>query len=87
MMDTRWSKPAWNAALDAANEAATSRPRWGGQNGWDAEFMETVSTRLPRDMADKLRQYCEEAHVTRYHLVNFMLRVWMAAWEGIRERR
>lgn len=49
--------------------------------------METVSTRMPRDIAEQLRQYCDEANVTRYHLINYMLRAWMAGWEVLRNER
>jgi hypothetical protein len=49
--------------------------------------METVSTRLPRDIAEQLRRYCDEAHVSRYYLINYMLRAFMAGWEVLRHDR
>lgn len=49
--------------------------------------MRTVSTRFRTDQADRLREYCREANVTRYGLINYMLRAWMAAWERTREVR
>lgn len=86
-MNTDWSIPAYEAGVDAARHAAQPRARWDGQNGWDADNMETVSTRMPRDIAEQLRQYCDEAHVSRYHLINYMLRTFMAGWEVLRHDR
>ena len=83
-MDTRWSEPAYAAALAAAENGKEPRPRWSGQNGWDAENMVTESTRFPRDLDAQLRRCCREAHVTRYHLINYMLRLFIAAWEAKR---
>ena len=84
-MKTEWACPAWGAAMDAAAVAAEpKRKRWQGQANWDAENMRTESTRFPVDLDTKLREYCREAGVSRYYLINYMLRVWMAAWEEVR---
>ena len=83
-MDTRWSTPAWSAAMMAAGSTPDSRRKWAGQQKWDAENIRTESTRFPVDLDEKLRQYCREARVTRYYLINYMLRTWLAAWEAIR---
>ena len=82
-----WKGIAQAAAEKAARRAAASRKRWDGQAAWDAENMRTVSTRFRTDQADRLREYCREANVTRYGLINYMLRAWMAAWERTREVR
>ena len=87
MLHTKWAGPAWAAGMDAAAMTAapkTQRKRWAGQADWDAENMRTESTRFPADLDTKLREYCREAHVSRYYLINYMLRVWIAAWEGVR---
>lgn len=87
-MNTEWSVPAWSAGVEAAGEAAGGGARkWAGQADYDREWMKTESTRFPLDLHQKLEAYCREAGVTRYHLINYMLRVWMAAWEGVRNGR
>lgn len=48
--------------------------------------METVSTRMPKEDAAQLRQYCQDAGINRYTLLNYMLRTWMAAWAADHER-
>lgn len=85
-MKTEWSGPAWLTACAAASASQESRRRWAGQNAWDAENMETVSTRMPKEDAAQLRQYCQDAGINRYTLLNYMLRTWMAAWAADHER-
>ena len=84
MFDTEWSGPAWTAAMEAAASTPESRRRWARQQEWDGENIRTESTRFPVDLDRKLRKYCREAKISRYYLINYMLRTWMAAWEVIR---
>lgn len=76
-----WSRIAWEIARDAARAEPSTRRRWAGQNEWDAEHMHTESTRFPRCWDEELRRCCREAGVTRYALISYLLRAWMAAWE------
>ena len=76
-----WSRPAYEAAMEGAKELPFRRRRWAWQNEYDAQNMRTESTRFPLDEDIRLRQCCREAHVTRYTLINYLLRTWMAAWE------
>lgn len=82
-MDTKWSTPAYETAVTAGKEAGdpAARRRWAGQAEYDRDWMRTESTRFPLDLHRKLVKCCQEAGVSRYHLINYMLRVWMAAWE------
>lgn len=86
MLDVRWSAPAWTAATIAAATPREERRRWSGQNGWDAEHMRTVSTRLPTEEAARLERYCREAGITRYQLLGYMIKTWMAGWEEVAHR-
>lgn len=86
-MDFRWSETAYQVAAEAGKEGSAARRRWGQQDLWDAENMRTVSTRLTLDQDAELRQCCQEAHVTRYALTNYLLRAWMAAWWAYRDHR
>lgn len=79
-MEKDWKIPAYEAAVEAAKEGQPGRRRWASQNEWDAENMRTESTRFPLDRDRLLRQYCREARVTRYTLIGYLLRAWMAAW-------
>ena len=81
-MDLRWSKHAFEAATEAATSAGTAAMKRERQAQWDADNIRTESTRFPIEMDAKLRKYCDEANVTRYTLINYLLRVWMAAWEA-----
>ena len=81
-MDIRWSKHAFEAATEAATPAGTAAMKRQRQAQWDADHIRTESTRFPVDLDAKLREYCNEANVTRYTLINYLLRVWMAAWEA-----
>lgn len=85
-MDVRWSAPAYQAATQAAGEDKQARRRWDGQNDWDRENMCSESTRFTADLDAELRQCCKEAGVTRYTLIAYLLRTWMAAWRAERER-
>ena len=84
-MQTEWSVPAWCAAMDTARELVSdpvaARRRWAGQTAWDADHMCTESTRYPRHLDARLRRCCKEAGISRYYLISYMLRAWMAAWE------
>lgn len=84
-MRREWAGPAWMAACAAASTAREKRKRWPRQAAWDAEHLETVSTRLPIAEATRLRRYCKEAGISRYTLLNYMVRAWMAAWSADHE--
>lgn len=71
---------AYEAAVGAAKAAA--RRRWRGQAAWDKDNMETVSCRLPRGEAARLRRCCKEAGLTRYELIAYMVSIFMAGWEA-----
>lgn len=86
MPDVRASAPAWTAAMIAAATPREERRRWHGQNGWDSEHMRTVSTRLPTEEAARLERYCREAGITRYQLIGYMVKTWMAGWEEVAHR-
>lgn len=79
-MDLRWSGIAYQVGVEAGKAGPSERRRWFLQNEWDAENMRTESTRFPLDLDTELRQCCREAHVTRYALIAYLLRAWMAAW-------
>lgn len=81
-MDIRWSKHAFEAATEAATPDGAAAIKRERQALWDADHIRTESTRFPVDLDAKLREYCNEANVTRYTLINYLLRVWMAAWEA-----
>lgn len=83
--DMKWVLPAYQAGTNAAMPEGRKRMRWARQKEWDGDHIFTESTRLPADLDRKLRQYCREAGVTRYHLIGYMLRAWMAAWEVVRD--
>lgn len=85
-MDMRWSTAAYEVAVAAGKEQKAARRRWDGQNLWDAENMCTESTRFTVEQDEDLRRCCEEAGVTRYTLINYLLRTWMAAWKVSWER-
>lgn len=85
MYDLRWSQKAWKTAVAAGKAPEKERKKWAGQNDWDKDNMLTISTRLTIKDALRLKVYCKEAGITVYTLVNYMVRVWMAAWET--ERR
>ena len=77
-----WSIDAYQTAMQAAKADSLTRRRWAGQNEWDAEHMCTESTRFTADRDAELRRCCREAGITRYTLIGYMLRTWMAAWKG-----
>ncbi len=85
-MDLRWSDLAYQGAAEAGTAGPQERRRWYAQNEWDAEHMRTESTRFPLDLDTELRQCCREAHVTRYTLINYLLRAWMTAWKAYGQR-
>ena len=76
-----WSIDAYQTAMQAAKADSITRRRWAGQNEWDAENMRTESTRFTADRDAELRRCCREAGITRYTLIGYMLRTWMAAWQ------
>ncbi len=47
--------------------------------------MRTESTRFTAEQHAELKRCCMEAGVNRYQLINYMLRLWMAAWERKKE--
>lgn len=80
-MDMRWSRHAYLSAMDAAKQPPRTRRRWAGQSEYDAEHMVTESTRFTVAQDAALRRCCREAGISRYTLINYLLRAWMAAWE------
>lgn len=72
---------AYTAAVDAGKAPRDARRRWAGQNEYDSENMKTEATRFTAAEDERLRRCCGEAGVTRYTLINYLLRTWMAAWE------
>lgn len=79
-MNTAGHIVAYDAAISAAKAAA--RRRWRGQAAWDKDNMKTVSCRLPRGEAERLRRCCREAGINVYQLVMYMVLTWMAGWEA-----
>ena len=82
-----YSVVAWEVSKNAAQEGPVKRRRWAGQNDYDADYMHTESTRFTIEQDRKLRQCCREARVTRYTLINYLLRAWMAGWEAYKGLR
>lgn len=80
MENLKYAELAWPIAVDAARDGPMARRRWAGQNDYDADNMRTESTRFTAAQDLDLRQCCREARVTRYTLINYLLRSWMAAW-------
>lgn len=72
---------AYTAAVDAGKAPRSERRRWAGQNEYDSANMKTEATRFTAAEDERLRRCCDEAGVTRYTLINYLLRTWMAAWE------
>lgn len=80
-----WSIPAYETAVQAAKADYPARRRWALQNEWDAENMCTESCRFPVDLHENLIRCCKEAGITRYSLIAYLLRTWMAAWDAYQE--
>ena len=78
-IQTEWSVPAYEAAMEAASAPRYDRHR---QAEWDAENMVTESTRFTVAQDAELRRCCREAGISRYQLINYMLRLWMAGWDA-----
>lgn len=83
--DYAWAEQAYRVAAEAGKDGPAARRRWAGQEEYDADNMCTESTRFNRREDARLRRYCREARVTRYTLIGYLLRMWMAAWETYRE--
>ena len=81
-----WHDPAFRIAVDAA-KTQTRRRRGPAQARWDRENMFTESTRFTETQDRKLTQFVEEAGTSKYALINYLLRAWMAAWEEYRHER
>ena len=84
-MNVRWSRIAHRAAVDAGRERRKERRRWM-KTEWDRENVRTESTRFTAEQDEELRQCCREAGVTRYALIAYLLRTWMAAWRAYGEQ-
>lgn len=84
MRNHEWAEQAYQIAAEVGKDGYPARRRWAGQNRYDEENIFTESTRFNADRDDRLRQYCREAGVTRYALISYLLRSWMAAWETYR---
>ena len=80
-MDIRWSSTAYRVGVEAGKAEPEERRRWYLQNEYDADHMRSESTRFPAYLDEELRRYCLEAGVTRYTLIAYLLRAWMAAWQ------
>lgn len=72
---------AYTVAVGAGKASDSDRKRWAGQNEYDSDNMRTEATRFTVAEDARLRRCCSEAGVTRYTLINYLLRTWMAAWE------
>lgn len=81
MENWKYAELAHPIATAAGRDGPIARRRWAGQNDYDADNMVTESTRFTAAQDLDLRQCCHEAHVTRYTLINYLLRSWMAAWK------
>ena len=81
-----WIDQAYDAAVSAGKEGRAARRKWAGQNAYDQSYMRTESTRFTRDQDEELRRCCKEAGVTRYTLIAYLLRAWMAAWQTYQGR-
>lgn len=80
-----WTGPAYKVAAEAGKDGRAARRRWARQDEYDAENMHTECTRFNSVQDARLRRCCQEAGVTRYTLISYLLRMWMAAWETYRE--
>lgn len=78
-----WKPAASMAAIEAAAAPRSERRRWAGQNEWDKDNMETVSTRVTKAAAERIKRACRQAGVTRYALVAHLLREWLETWEAL----
>lgn len=85
-MALEWADAAYKVAADAA-KTPFRRRRGPAQRRWDREHMFTESTRFTETQDRKLTQYCEEADVSKYRLIDCLLRAWMAAWEEYHHER
>lgn len=81
----KWANQAYRVAADAGKDGPAARRRWAGQNEYDADNMHTECTRFNSEQDTKLRRCCREARVTRYALIAYLLRAWMAEWETYRD--
>lgn len=81
-----WNDIAYQVGVDAA-KTPPRRHSGPAQRRWDRENLFTESTRFTETQHHKLAQYCKEAGVPRYSLINYLLRAWMAAWEVVRDGR
>lgn len=79
-----WTVPAYMAAIDGAQKLPYDRHR---QAAWDADNMVTESTRMTTAEDARLRRCCHEARVTRYTLINYMLRLFMASWDATSRKK
>ena len=87
MQNLKYAELATPVAVGAARDGPVARRRWGRQNEYDADHMHTESTRFTMEQDQRLRRYCREARVTRYTLISYLLRTWMAAWEAYKGER
>lgn len=84
--DFKWAEQAYKVAAEAGKDGQAARRRWAGQNEYDADNMHTECTRFNNTQDARLRRCCREARVTRYTLISYLLRCWMAAWETYQNR-
>ena len=76
---------AYEIAAATAAEPKRAR-RWSGQNGWDKDHMVTESARFTVREDAALRNELRRAHLNKYQLIGYMLRIWMQYRKLNRER-
>ena len=84
-MDDQCYEVAYRVAADAGKAKRLDRRRWL-KTQWERDNMRTESTRFTVEMDAELRRCCRQAGVTRYALIAYLLRAWMAAWKVYGER-
>ena len=77
-MHIKWSEKAYNAAEAASNVDNVITCR---QARWDKTHIKSASTRLPTDIEKVFRRICFKNGVTRYRVINYMIRTWIEMME------
>lgn len=77
----KWNETAWKVATAAANLPAKEI-----RTDYRDDGLRSVSTRIREETVDELKQMCDRAGTTRYALLNYMARAWMAARDVIEGR-
>lgn len=84
MSGYEWMEEAYQIAAEAGRKRPAMRERWVRQDQYDKDNMHTESTRFNKEQHARLRRCCREAQVTRYALISYLLRTWMAEYEAHR---